>query len=447
MKSFVRIAEKEKRERPMYSIYGNLKRLAGLFAAAVLLSAFADNCIADSAAVSVINAGSGEVNIVIRNISDNQPAANGIITWSGVDAGQTCWKVADQYIEISHSNLPQFWGMQLYSDNKISSANPRYSGSADPAGLVKADNTIMAMPMAWKITDSLISSPSNPVLRSDNLGFSDYQWHFLKDKNTPDDPLTPDDERFVNGEGYVTLWNQAGIAWNEGGRSGNPKKAYIYLAADFTMSSVGSEYNTSTLTIEAYKGISPFPIYLYKDAPKTEYPDEPGATLENHFSPSGWFNYAGQTSVNPKYKGISPHSGTHCFRIVWNGSAGSDGWKWGGIMWLEPEDIWEVDGNSPAHNGYDLRGAQYLSFWARTNSSNSGLQIKAYFGNTWDSCGETSPSWQSPSLNTSWREYVIPVSGRDMSEVTGGLAIVFADDHDPNPDGCSIYLDDIKFDR
>ena len=116
-------------------------------------------------------------------------------------------------------------------------------------------------------------------------------------------------------------------------------------------------------------------------------------------------------------------------------------------MWLEPSDIWGLNGNSLTHNGYDLRGADYLSFWARTDSSNSGLQLKVGSGNTWDSCGEITRVWRTPSLNTTWQQYSVPVSSLDMSDITGGIAIIFADDHDPDPDGCIIYLDDIKFDK
>jgi hypothetical protein len=406
---------------------------------------------ADSiASVAVISSGGGNVNAIVKNISNNQPAPGGLITWSNINAGVTGWKMANQYIEISHSDLPQFWGIQMYTDNENVSANPRYTGTADPSGLVKTDNTIIALPMAWKITDSLLTGGdlSDPAQRPDNTGFSDYMWHFLKDRNTPDNPATPDyDESFQDGEDYVTLWNQSGIAWNEGGRSGNPKKAYIYLAANFTMSSVGSVYQTSVLTIEAYEGISPFPIYLYKDAPLTEYPNEPGATLENHFAPSGWMNYAGQFSVDPKCKEITPYSGTHCFKISWNGAAGADGWKWGGIKWLEPSDIWDLGGSSPTHNGYDLRGANYLSFRARTNSANIGLQLQVHFGNEWDSCGKTPSIWRTPALTTQWQRYDILVLSRDMSDVTGGLAVVFDAAHDPDPDGCVIYLDDIIFGR
>jgi hypothetical protein len=823
----------DRKGKEMHLIYGNLKKAICLLAIALFLSVIADNCIADSASVTLICAEGGTVGLALKNIDDNQPAEGGLITWSDVTAGETAWKIADQYIEISHNNLPQSWGIQLYTDNKNESADPKYTGTANPVGLVNIDNTIMAIPMAWRITDSVISNPiDNPEQRPDGTGFNDYMWHFLKDKKgqvfkqdtirkikfeadyilscqyynegnlahgainnvygdptwvvprenamailaliiasdvlgdvkykqkadlaadylinvqesdgawcnqynytsihdpakSPtqtaevmmalgqlgykenrynamkegaefliscqdvsnigginhgllgggkdasgiysswrwtsdnsyayqalktaklwaemngdsgfaancaiksgaiiegidnylynpdtgvwhvaidadgvplDNPDLPADynhnpnwisyspqmlnlpvygvnlpgvgewiknafqqddgsciayswedgdnqsfktrkypgysfqsalcwlklgqnsyadsaiswaensglwqkaqdennivggwvdwteispvsgnkahewerfidtsfyaiacwvggydfniyannsvdygsDPFVNGEDYVTLWNQAGIAWNEGGRSGNPKKAYIYLAAKFTMAAVGAEYNTSTLTIEVYDGISPFPIYLYKDAPKTEYPDESGATLENHFSPSGWDNYAGQFSVNPKCKDVPPYSGEHFFKITWNGNAGSDGWKWGSIMWLEPEDIWGLGGNSPTHNGYDLRGADYLSFWARTDSTNAGLQIETYFGNTWDSCGQTPPMPRTPLLNTTWQQYLIPVLTRDMSDVTGGVAIVFKGNLDPDPDGCVIYLDDIKFDK
>ena len=406
-----------------------------------LFFAMASYCHADSASVQIKGLAEGEVNVVIRNISNNQPAQDGLITWSNVSAGQTGWKAANQYIEISHTDLPEFWGMQLYTDNKNVSADPRYTGTADPAGLVKTDNTIFSLPMAWRIADGVIANPGNPVQRQDGNGFDDYMWHFLKDKNTPDNPLTNRDESFSNADEYVTIWNQAGIAWNEGGRSGNPKKAYIYLAANFTMSSVGSLYRTNALTIEAYEGVSPFPIYLYKDAPLTEYLNEPGATLENHFAPSGWMG--GSFSVDPKCREVTPYSGRHCFKINWSGSGG-----WGGIMWLEPHNVWDYGAGHPTHKGYDLRGSDYLSFWARTTAQNSGMKIKVYYGNTWDSCGQTSQLWRTPPLTPQWQQYTIPVLDRDMSNVTGGLAVVFDAANTPNHhNGAVIYLDEIKFDR
>ncbi|MDD5504437.1 MAG: hypothetical protein PHV77_03880 [Candidatus Omnitrophica bacterium] len=415
-----------------------------LFVTALVLSVASYCYAADSASVVVKGLTEGSLNVVVRNISNNQPASNGLITWSNLIAGQTGWRVANQYIEISHSGLPAGWGIQIYSDNKNTSASPKYIGTANPAGLVNAKYSVLSAPMAWQVTDSVIS-PTTPVQRADNTGFTNYLWHFLKDVNTTDDPKTEAyNETFQNAEDYITVWNQSGIAWNEGGRTGNPKKAYIYLAANFTMSPAGSQYQTSTLTIEVYKGVSPFPVYIYKDASLADYPDEAGATLANHFNPSGWMNYNGQFSVNPKCKSVIPYSPPHCFEITWNGNEGSDGWTWGGIQWLEPADIWEKNGKSATHNGYDLRGASALTFWARTNTDNKrGLSIGIYMGNTWDSCKQTSTDWVS--LSTQWKKFSIYVSGRNMSNVTGGLAIVFDSEHDPEPEGCVIYIDDIKF--
>jgi hypothetical protein len=504
----------------MRFIYVNIKNIFCVLAM-VLCLAVTSYSYADSAAVRVINtSGSGQVNLTVKNRSDNEPTPGELITWSDVSVGSTGWKVADQYIEISYSDdppLPQFWGMQIYTDNESDTADPQYTGTRDPAGLVKTDNTIFSLPIAWRITDVLISNPDNPVQRPDGSGFEDYMWHFLKDKNTPDEgdiigtgatitgirsigadlqitirnvnralnyniykrenlmsgewqlieanyPAESGDSTswtdtdsgnmsfykfevskatsFVDGDDYITLWNQSGIAWNEGGRSGNPKKAYIYLAANFTMSSTGATYRTSVLTIEAYKGVSPFPIYLYKDAPLTEYPDEPGATLENHFSPSGWMNAHGQYSIDSKSQDVTPYSGTHCFKIYWNGTR-----TWGGIMWLEPENVWSYGAGHPTHNGYDLRGADELSFWARTSAANSGMQLEIGFGNNWDS-DKTPSIWRTPLLNTTWQRYSIPLYGLDLSNISGGLSVVFNASKTPNySSGAVIYLDDIKFDE
>jgi hypothetical protein len=428
----------------MKVIHENIKNIVTILAAIFLL-VIADYCYADSASVKIQGLDEGSVDVVIRNISNNQPAQDGLITWSDVSAGQSGWKVANQYIEISHSELPEFWGMQIYTNNKNELADPMYTGTADPAGLVKTDNTIFSLPMAWRIADVVINpntDENKPVQRQDGAGFTNYMWHFLKDKNTPDDSDTVINESFNDGESYVTLWNQSGIAWNEDGRSGNPKKAYIYLAANFTMSSVGAEYRTSALTIEAYKGISPFPIYLYKDAPLTEYPDELGATLENHFSPSGWMNSHGQYRIDPKCNEVTPYSGAHCFKIYWNGAR-----TWGGIMWLEPYNIWDYGAAHPTHNGYDLRGADELSFWARTSAANVGMQLELGFGNNWDT-GKTPVIARTPLLNTTWQRFAIPLHGLNMSDITGGLSIVFKSSRTPNySQGAVIYIDEIKFDR
>lgn len=226
------------------------------------------------AAVRVINIpGDSIVTLILKNVSDNEPASGDIISWSSVLAGESRWKIADQYLEIVYDNLPPTWGMQIYTHNKNEEgdnpANPRYIGNDNPAGLVKVSNPVVVIPMAWRIVDTPLSQDElvNPTLRIDKTGFADSMWHFVKDRNTPDDTTTPENEAFTDGEDYVTIWNQRGMAWHESARA-NPRvrnTAYVYFASDFTTSHVSAAYTTSTLTLDVFEGISPLPFYVYKE--------------------------------------------------------------------------------------------------------------------------------------------------------------------------------------
>jgi hypothetical protein len=294
------------------------------------------------AAVSVLNTtGSGTVTITVKNM-DGSTSSDGIIRWTGTSAEAGAWRPADQYIEISHSGLPEGWGMQIYTDNENST--PAFTGKGNPAGLVRVDKAMLTVPLAWRISDRPLTAAqlSDIHERFDAKGMTDYLWHFIKDKNTPDtnniagtgavitgmsivggkmqltirnisgalsyniygrasltseswqlieenypasdgestqwiDPnlfgqtgfykveVAQAEGSFVNGEDYITFWNQKGIAIGEGQKAGNPAKAYLYLNARFITSPVGVEYKTTTLTIEAYHGVSAFPFYVYKD--------------------------------------------------------------------------------------------------------------------------------------------------------------------------------------
>ncbi|MFH0732774.1 MAG: hypothetical protein V2A72_07640 [Candidatus Omnitrophota bacterium] len=220
----------------------------------------------------------GGFTLTLKNISNNQNTNGNTITWSNVNAGQTQWKVANQYFEITYDELPPEWGLQVYTDNESDGADPKYTGNGNPAGLVKTDNTKTTIPLAWFITGSVISGLQNPVERSDGTGFEGSLWHYVIDKNTPDDPDTDENEGFTNGEDYITAWNQAGIAWHENARSNpvdpknkNPRnKAYMYFASKFTFAPVGATYTTNKLTFEAFTGVSPFPLVVYSEGGSAE---------------------------------------------------------------------------------------------------------------------------------------------------------------------------------
>jgi|GEM_PF-1479055 len=248
----------------IYNFRGAMKGLC-IITACMFIFGFNYAYAGGDAAVSVLNTtGSGTVTITVKNI-DGSTSSDGIIRWTGSSAEIGAWRPADQYIEISHSGLSEEWGMQIYTDNKNST--PAFTGKGNPAGLVRVDKAMVTLPLAWRISERLLTPTelSNIHERFDAKGMSDYLWYFMKDKNTKDDDATPEDETFINGEDYITFWNQKGIASSEGQKVGNPGKAYLYLGARFITSPVGVEYKTTTLTIEAYHGISAFPFYLYKD--------------------------------------------------------------------------------------------------------------------------------------------------------------------------------------
>ncbi|MBN1405223.1 MAG: hypothetical protein JW946_01750 [Candidatus Omnitrophica bacterium] len=409
-----------------------------------------------NASVNVVNlAGVGNFTITVRN-KDGSVSPDGAIQWTGNSAEVGAWRVADQYLEISYSDLPESWGIQIYTDNKNS--NPAFAGAGNPAGLVRLDNASIAIPLAWRVSDKAPSEytsgdtaspyhPDNVIERNDYKGMTNYLWHFIKDKNTPDDPETPENETFVNGAEDVTIWSQKGIAWNEGAKATNPRKAYVYLAARLTTISVGVQAKTTTLTAEAFHGISPFPMYIYKNAFKYGTSPNFQYTLENHYAPAGWMNYNGNNIQLDDQCATTPHSEEHCFKYVWNGTGTQTGGKWSGIAWLEPGldsgNNWIID-----DRGYDLRGVTHLSFFAKTNLNNA--KMKYYMGHPNDSCG------QFPvliaSLTTEWQPCILPIKilkpTADMSHVSVGLAVTLGEDGYPagvTSGGYTVYLDDIRF--
>jgi hypothetical protein len=138
----------------------------------------------------------------------------------------------------------------------------------------------------------------------------------------------------------------------------------------------------------------------------------------------------------------NPHSGSTCIKIAWNGKPGDVGAKWNGIMWQQPENKWEGDSGL----GHDLRGASKPRFWARTDQP--GLKLKLLVGYPDDSSGEVlidEDGWKE--MGTRWKRFEIDLTGKDLSDICGGFAFVFNDVNDPDPDGFTLYLDDIVFEK
>lgn len=172
----------------IYLVQKNLKRKEGkimkkiislftmaLFAVSVTCPANADFISAGNDGIKILNA---EVDLsgmeslfeladpVLRDAVTNKVVLESNITWT-YDEKKT-WKVADQYIEIGYKANHPGWGIQFYTDNTSSLADPRWvekpndeKSSKNPNGLrpdspggligdPKNKVEHIAIPLAWK---------------------------------------------------------------------------------------------------------------------------------------------------------------------------------------------------------------------------------------------------------------------------------------------------------
>jgi hypothetical protein len=193
--------------------------------------------------------------------------------------------------------------------------------------------------------------------------------------------------------------------------------------------------STGIITLEPYW--KRYVINLEKKDSFYIYQDGNSGSI-NHYIPSIWLNGDSNMFYDQNHI-ISPHSGESCIKVEWNGKKGNDGYLWNGIMWQA------IEGNT--ENGINLTGATKLTFWAKANEP--GLRVKFLMGlKNKDSCGEILyDTYGWATLDTIWKEYIIDLSGKDLSNVAGGFGFSFNNINDPDPDGFVFYLDDIKFDK
>ena len=117
----------------------------------------------------------------------------------------------------------------------------------------------------------------------------------------------------------------------------------------------------------------------------------------------------------------------------------SGSFGWAGAIWQNPANSWGAfDG------GYNLTAASMITFWAR---GEKGGEVVSF------SCGGTAANYpDSDSLSTGplelggeWMQYVMDLSGADLRYISAGFG--FSVSRDMNPEGCTFYLDDIRYEK
>ncbi len=170
------------------------------------------------------------------------------------------------------------------------------------------------------------------------------------------------------------------------------------------------------------------PVIIYKD----------GGSEENKFYPSGWMGDIECIELDKACE-INPHSGKTCIRIDYNPRLFVFR-RWSGIYWQYPLNNW---GDYP---GYELLGANKLTFWARGEKGKEMAEFKSGGLRVWrksyrDSFGPVSTG--VTILTSEWQKYTLDLKNCDTSNVIGGFC--FTSMFLENPNGCTIYLDDIQF--
>ncbi|MFA5340117.1 MAG: hypothetical protein WC317_08265 [Candidatus Omnitrophota bacterium] len=157
---------------------------------------------------------------------------------------------------------------------------------------------------------------------------------------------------------------------------------------------------------------------------------------DNHYTPSGWMGDYGDIKVDAGSKD-NPHSGTTCVKISYTGEQ-KQGAGWAGVYWQNPANNW---GTQPG--GIDLKGAKKLVFWARGEKGGEKIAEFKIGGITGEYGDSDSAGISDVKLTPEWKEYTIDLAGKDLGSISGGFCWVA--NAASNPNGFTIYLDDIYY--
>ena len=196
------------------------------------------------------------------------------------------------------------------------------------------------------------------------------------------------------------------------------KKAFIVISLLLTVGISVLAFGQETLKL--------FYVYSEKDAENSHF-----------FVPSGWLGDYADLTLDEGWTD-NCWDGSTCIKITYNNRA-SMGQRWAGIYWQNPANNWGAEPNA----GVNLTGIKQLTFWARGDKG--GEIIKAFLvGGIKGPFPDSAAVAIGPAILTSdWRQYTIPLKGKNLSHIIGGFG--WTTSLDVNPEGCTFYLDEIRY--
>lgn len=144
-----------------------------------------------------------------------------------------------------------------------------------------------------------------------------------------------------------------------------------------------------------------------------------------------WFSIARKGDIND----VTIENVENSIKITYQPSQGGSGWV--GIYWLYPAGNW---GNNP---GLDLKDAKSLKFSVRSQGDSKAEFIIGGIKGTYSDSIQPLMSTGRVKLSPKLDNYSISLDGKDLSSVIRGFGVVISKENNPN--GCTIYLKDMKY--
>ena|SRR5580765_2053177 len=158
----------------------------------------------------------------------------------------------------------------------------------------------------------------------------------------------------------------------------------------------------------------------------------------NHYIPSGWMGDYGDMKID-EGSTENPADGRTAIKITYNAKA-AQGANWVGIYWQHPANNW---GEKPG--GFDLKGYKRLTFWARGAKGGEKIAEFKVGGITGTFMDTDAVSIGPEELTKEWKKYTIDLKDKDLSKIIGGFC--WSASRDDNPEGFTIYFDEIRFEK
>ncbi len=178
-------------------------------------------------------------------------------------------------------------------------------------------------------------------------------------------------------------------------------------------------------------------LYVYRDH----------GDAANRFTPSEPQGDVGDLTLDAAWPG-DPYRGKTCLRIAIaaQGAGPNDcdygpPCRWAGLRWLHPPGNWGTAAEL-ANAGLDLRGYRRVVFWARADAP---AWVSFMVGGVDEAYGDSLafPARELYRVGPAWQRYEIDLTGRDLGHVIAGFGC--ASTWDQNPDGVTLYLDEVYF--